>query len=168
MVVILIKNKLNTIYQKHLTLFNREDIEKLLKADFKFYQIAEKIQKDPTTISKEIRKHRTEHWPSNFNNNNNFCKNRKNCKLTNLCNSNCHIECRSCIKCNRICSQYELDLCEKLSKPPYVCNACNIYAHCRKVKYLYLASEAQTKYENLLVSSREGINITENELKKIR
>ena len=52
MVVNTLSNKGNKHYQKHLTLLNREDIEKLLKAGFKFYQIAENIQKDPTTISK--------------------------------------------------------------------------------------------------------------------
>lgn len=167
MVVILLKNKINTAYQKHLTLLNREDIEKLLKAGFKFYQIAENIQKDPTTISKEIRKYRTEHYPSNFNNKSNYCKNKKSCRIMNLCNSNCHSECRRCGKCNSICSQYELDLCEKLLKPPYVCNACNNYVQCRKIKYVYWASEAQKKYESSLVSSRQGINISENDLKKL-
>ena len=167
MVVILLKNKQNTAYQKHLTLLNREDIEKLLKAGFKFYQIAENIQKDPTTISKEVKKHRTEHFPSNFNNSNNYCKNKNSCTIKNLCNSNCHSECRRCGKCNSICSQYELDLCAKLLKPPYVCNACNCYPQCRKIKYIYIASNAQKKYENLLVSSRQGINTTEDVLKKL-
>ena len=45
--------KQNRVYQKHLTILNREDIEKLLKLDFRFYQIADKIQKHPTTISKD-------------------------------------------------------------------------------------------------------------------
>ena len=52
-------------------------------------------------------------------------------------------------------------------KPPYVCNACNSYHQCRKFKYVYLASEAQKKYEATLVSSREGINISENDLQKL-
>ena len=160
-------NKHNKHYQKHLTLLNREDIEKLLKAGFKFYQIADNIQKDPTTISKEVKKYRTEHFPSNFNNRNNYCKNKNSCTIKNLCSSNCHSECRRCAKCNSICSQYELDLCAKLLKPPYVCNACNCYQQCRKIKYVYLASKAQEKYESLLVSSRQGINITENVLKKL-
>ena len=163
----IVNNKHNKHYQKHLTLLNREDIEKLLKAGFKFYQIAENIQKDPTTISKEVKKYRTEHFPSNFNNKNNYCKNKNSCTIKNLCNSNCHSECRRCGKCNSICSQYEVDLCPKLLKPPYVCNACNCYPQCRKIKYIYLASKAQEKYENLLVSSRQGINITEDVLKKI-
>lgn len=167
MVVTVLKNKLNTVYQKHLTLFNREDIEKLLKAGFKFYQIAENIQKDSTTISKEIRKYRTEHKPSNFNNKTNYCKHKNNCTFKNICNSNCHSECRRCGKCNEVCSKYELDICVKLIKPPYVCNACNFYAQCRKIKYIYIASEAQKKYESTLTSSRVGINISEEELQKL-
>ena len=161
------KNNLNTSYQKHLTLFNREDIEKLLKSGFKFYEIADKIQKHKTTISKEIKRYRTEHKPSNFNNKSNFCKNKNNCTIRNLCNSNCHAECKHCGKCNSVCSQFELELCEKLLKPPYVCNACNSYAQCRKIKYIYFASEAQKKYENSLSSSREGINISPKDLKKL-
>lgn len=166
-VTVLKKNKVNTAYQKHLTLLNREDIEKLLKAGFKFYQIAESIQKDPTTISKEVKRYKTEHKPSNFNNNTNFCKYKTSCNLKNLCSSNCHTECKRCGKCNSICSQYELDICEKLLKPPYVCNACNCYPQCRKIKYIYFANEAQKKYETSLTSSRTGINISENELKKL-
>ena len=160
-------NKQNKVYQKHLTLLNREDIEKLLKLDFKFYQIANNIQKHPTTISKEILAHRIEHKPSIFNNNTNYCKHRINCTLKNICNSNCHDECRHCKKSNEICSKYELDICDKLIKPPYVCNACRSYAQCRKIKYVYIASEAQKKYEAIRTSSRQGINITEHELQNL-
>ena len=167
MVVILMNNKQNKAYQKHLTLLNREDIEKLLKLDFKFYQIADNIQKHPTTISKEILNNRTEHQPSNFNNKSNYCKYKNTCNLKNVCNSNCHAECRRCGKCNSVCSQYELDICPKLLKPPYVCNACSNYAQCRKIKYVYIANQAQKKYETTLVSTREGINISEDKLKKL-
>lgn len=160
-------NKHNKHYQKHLTLLNREDIEKLLKLGFKFYQIADNIQKHPTTISKEILNNRTEHKPSNFNNKSNYCKYKNNCNFTNICNSNCHTECRRCGKCNSVCSHYELDLCVKLLKPPYVCNSCNCYSQCRKIKYVYVALEAQKKYETFLVSSRQGSNISEEALTKL-
>ena len=167
MEVNLMSNKQNKSYQKHLTLLNREDIEKLLKLNFKFYQIADNIQKHPTTISKEILNNRIEHYPSNFNNKSNYCKNKYNCNLKNVCNSNCHTVCRNCGKCNSVCSHYELDICPKLLKPPYVCNACSNYTQCRKIKYVYIANEAQKKYEATLTSSREGINISEDKLKKI-
>lgn len=167
MVVTVLRNKVNTSYQKHLTLLNREDIEKMLKAGFKFYQIAENLQKDATTISKEIKRYKTEHKPSNFNNKTNFCKHKNSCNIKNLCSANCHSECSHCGKCNSICSKYELDLCSRLLKPPYVCNSCNNYAQCRRIKYVYFASKAQEKYETSLVSSRTGINITEEQLKKL-
>ena len=163
----IVSNKHNKHYQKHLTLLNREDIEKLLKLGFKFYQIADNIQKHPTTISKEILNNRVEHKPSNFNNKSNYCKYKNNCELTNICNSNCHSECRHCVKCNSVCSHFELDICVKLLKPPYVCNPCNCYAQCRKIKYVYVASEAQKKYETSLVSTRQGSNISEEALTKL-
>lgn len=167
MMVNLMSNKQNKAYKKHLTLLNREDIEKLLKLGFKFYQIADSIQKHPTTISKEILNNRTEHHPSNYNNKTNYCKHKNTCNLKNLCISNCHTECRRCGKCNSICSKFELDICAKLLKPPYVCNSCSNYVQCRKIKYIYIASQAQKKYELNLVSSREGVNISEDRLQKL-
>lgn len=149
-----LKNKVNTAYQKHLTLLNREDIEKLLKAGFKFYQIAEHIQKDPTTISKEIKKYRTEHKPSNFNNKSNFCKHKDKCNLRNICNSNCHSECRRCGKCNSICSKYELDICDKLLKPPYVCNSCNTMLNAEESN-IYILLVKHRKSMKLLLSQVE-------------
>lgn len=115
----------NPVYQKHLSLLDREDIEQLLKESFKFYQIADRIRKRPTSISKEILNNRTQHQPSNFNNKSNYCKYQNTCTLTNLCTSNCYTECRRCGKCNSICPNYELEICEKLLKPPYVCNSCS-------------------------------------------
>lgn len=159
--------KQNRYYQKHLTILNREDIEKFLKMNFNFCQIAENIQKHPTTISKEILNNRIQHKPSNFNNKSNFCKYKSNCSLQNICNSNCHTDCKYCGKCNTVCTKFELDLCTNLSKPPYVCNGCSNYVQCRKVKYIYSAGEAQKKYETSLVLSRKGINMTEKQLQNL-
>ena len=161
------KNKVNVSYQKHLTLPEREDIERLLKLNYKFCQISEHIHKDATTVSKEIKKYRTEYFPSKFNTKNNFCKLKRSCTLKNLCSSNCNSECSKCEKCNTVCEKFEKDICEKLLKPPYVCNGCETYTQCRKIKYIYNASEAHKKYETTLVSSRIGVNISERELEKL-
>lgn len=162
----MLKNNKNSVFQKHLKNIDREDIERLLKAGFKFYQIAERLRKDPTTISKEVKRNRTMHNPSGFNNSSNHCKHKRNCTIKNLCASNCHSLCSKCSKCNNVCSHFELAVCERLLHPPYVCNPCSNYTQCRKVKFIYFASEAQKKYEDTLVSSRQGINITEEELTK--
>lgn len=162
----MLKNNKNSVFQKHLKNIDREDIERLLKAGFKFYQIAERLRKDPTTISKEVKRNRTMHNPSGFNNSSNHCKHKRNCTIKNLCASNCHSLCSKCSKCNNVCSHFELAVCERLLHPPYVCNPCSNYTQCRKVKFIYFASEAQKKYKDILVSSRQGINMTEEELTK--
>ena len=45
--------------QKHLTLSDRIRIEKGLNSNLSFAEIAREIHKDPTTVSKEVRKHST-------------------------------------------------------------------------------------------------------------
>ena len=59
--------------QKHLTLDNRIAIEKGLDSGLSLRQIAASIGKDPSTVSKEIRKHRTEHPHNSFNEPKNKC-----------------------------------------------------------------------------------------------
>ena len=46
-------------YQKHITYELREKIEAGLKSGLNKTQIAKTIHKDPTTVAKEIRNHRT-------------------------------------------------------------------------------------------------------------
>ena len=52
--------------------------------------------------------------------------------------------------------------CPKLDKPPYVCNGCPKYNHCRYKRYVYLHAKAQTQYEEMLRDSRECIPLSKN------
>ena len=119
------------ISQKHLTIEDRENIEKLLKENYSFKYIGYKLKKHPTTISKEIQNNKIKKMPSNFNSNFNFCIKRKNCTIKNLCLKKCHINCSSCKLCNTFCSLYEEELCPILQKAPYVCNGCIKTSSCR-------------------------------------
>ena len=58
-----------------VTKLQASDIERLLKDNFKFYQIADRVRKHPTCISKEILNNRIQHIPPDFNNRTNHCKN---------------------------------------------------------------------------------------------
>lgn len=58
---------------------------------------------------------------------------------------------------------YSFD-CEKLNKKPYVCNGCPSRRGYRKHRYTYYAKEAQKSYEKLIKSSREGIDLTEEDV----
>lgn len=66
--------------QKHMTMDQRIIIEKGLDQGNSLRSIALQLGKDPTTISKEIKKHRTIQEPSRFNESKNKCALIKECK----------------------------------------------------------------------------------------
>ena len=154
-------------YNKHFSTLDRQDIQHYLDQNLNFKEIAERLNKDASGISKEIRLHRIEKKPSKNSYSNNQCKKYKICHLKNICTSNCYSECRQCYKCNEICSEFEKDLCTRLIKAPYVCNGCEKYVSCRKIKFIYNSIEAQKNYEATLKNARRGFNITQENIKKI-
>ncbi len=58
---------------KHMTQDNRVIIEKRLDAAVSLRKIAEEVGKDPSTVSKEIKKHRILHPHNSFNEPRNKC-----------------------------------------------------------------------------------------------
>jgi len=153
--------------QKHLREIDREYIEAALAKGLTFKEIAKFLSKDPTTISKEIKKHRLAHQPNVYNNSKNRCLHRKNCDAKNVCGiKNCDLLCRHCIPkdCNLFCAKYIEDICVHIAKAPYVCNGCDRKVYCRLQKYYYRAHHSQTQYLDMLSSTRQGINLCESEL----
>ena len=62
-------------------------------------------------------------------------------------------------------SLYGSKLCDKLNKPPYVCNGCPSRNGCKRKKYYYYASDAQASYDERKSNSRKGIDMTSSEFK---
>lgn len=154
--------------QKHLTLEDRNYIEQALNQNMSFKEIGKFLSKDPSTISKEVKKHRIRKEPSNFNSSGNVCKYRFSCKKKNVCGRNCNSQCaRYCHRCNSYCSDFEEDVCNALKQSPYVCNACNSKQACRLVKYYYRALPSYNQYKNTLSVSRQGCNLSSEELIKL-
>lgn len=147
---------------KHLTLSQRLHIEKGLENNESFSLIAKRLEKDPSTISKEVRRHRTEHVKRDMNHAI-PCANRSQCRVRLLCNDrNCIKLCKICSEpnfyCSKVCPDYQEKQCEKLDKPPYICNGCQKKNGCLLKKFYYTAKYADDCYRDLLVYSREGIN----------
>ena len=155
---------------KHLSLNDRQYIEQALNQNVSFKDIAKFLCKDPTTISKEVKLHRSLNtWNrGSFNNPYNFCVHRFSCKKTNVCKKLiiCDNPCRSCHLCNQTCKHFVLEYCARMEKAPYVCNGCDKPRHRCNIanKYDYDASFAQRKYEELLSSSRQGIAVSKDQL----
>ena len=156
--------------QKHLCLEDRIYIENKLNEGVSFKDIAKYLCKDPTTISKEVKRHRLSDWYHNgtFYNAKNFCVHRYHCKKTNACGKIilCGVKCTSFPTYNQKCRDFEKERCNRLDNAPYVCNGCDkqvsrcTIAH----KYKYNARFANREYLETLSNSRSGINMTRHEL----
>lgn len=150
--------------QKHMTLSDRIFIEQSLANHNSFKEIASVLKKDPSTISKEIRKHRTFKEGSHYNLKNN-CALLSSCQRLRICAGKlCNYLCKrskSC-DCTKHCPDFTPYLCPKLMKPPYVCNGCSNHS-CRYDKFFYRAKDADSSYEQLKHDCRQGINLTPEE-----
>jgi len=140
------------IDQSHMTLSDRETIEKGISNGSTKTAIAKCIGKDATTVAKEIRRHR-ELKPRNTFNTPNNCINR------NLCGN--------CFKNSKNCEKYEAPKCKRRDKSPGACNNCPKGSSCKLDKYFYRAKDAQKTYKYDLRDSREGANLTNLEAKEL-
>lgn len=142
---------------KHLSFDDRLEIEKGLKSNQSFKQIGQTINKDCTTVSKEIKNHvifKNTGAPGRP-----FldCVHRKNCEFR-----------QKGILCNyQTCEHYEKEICTKLNKPPYVCNGCKNKSSCTLSKKIYEAEVAYREYKDILSETREGITYNKLELQNL-
>lgn len=153
---------------KHLALEDRIFIEVALSEKRTLTEIASRLGKDPTTISKEVRRNR---FPGNKRNGSDLipCQHRTQCTKKHICTSACKRICKKCstINCYRVCPDYTPKKCTKLNRFPYICNRCTTATNCSMERYFYRARVADAKYQEILKSSREGLDLTEGELKKL-
>lgn len=135
----------------------RLEIEKGLKNNLSFKQIGKNINKDCTTISKEIRNHVSYKNIGAVGRSFQDCIHRKNCEFR-----------ERGIKCNQNnCEHYQKENCSKLSKPPYVCNGCKNKTSCTLTKKIYEAEVALREYKNTLVETRQGITYNQAEIENL-
>lgn len=132
-----------------------------------FKEIAHYLGKDPSTISKEIKKHRIKKEGQSIHIGFNHCARRYNCHRKNICSTRCKKECRQCKDCNSVCPDFEDGICLRLKRAPFVCNGCSNRFNCRNTKYYYRALPSFNKYKDILSESRQGINMTELELSNL-
>ncbi len=151
----------------HLTLDERNYIEQELMKNTSFKEIAHYLGKDPSTISKEVKKHRIKKEGQSIHVGFNHCARRYNCDRKNICSTRCKKECRQCKDCNSVCPDFEDGICLRLKRAPFVCNGCSNRFNCRNTKYYYRALPSFNKYKDILSESRQGINMTELELSNL-
>lgn len=134
---------------KHLTLDERKAIQDGIEKRLSKTSIARSISKDPTTVSKEIKKHRTLK-PRNRFNSSVICSNFKHCSKTRK-------------YCSEDCSAYVEQTCSLRDRSIGACNHCDKISHCRLDHYFYNASNAHETYLFHLSDSRQGVNLSDSE-----
>lgn len=152
-----------------LTPMDRLAIETGLNENKTFYAIGKELGKPAKTIAREVKARAVESDKGAVGRRLNRCTHRAECQKRNVCAScsqSRNIPCRACSRCNASCPDYVEDGCARLESPPFVCNGCKQMDSCQLRKRIYRSADAQKSYKTLLVESRKGANITENELLK--
>ncbi len=158
---------------KFLNYEDRLEIESGLKEHMTFTELGEKLGRDRTTITKEIRNYSIEQDTGYGSYPHNTCKYRKACKRKKVCGTNdCRhplvAVCKQCeLICNRYCEHYEEEICTHRFKPPYVCNGCSEVKKCTLTKTVYDALGAQRRATDKISESRSGILATEGEIARL-
>lgn len=154
---------------KHLSSDERFTIMKMLNDSASFKEIGRILGRDCTTISKEVRNHIVFKKSGCFGHCFNDCLHRKGCLYSRLCSDpGCRFKlCSNCLHCSKHCSHYHKQVCDRLSRPPYVCNGCTKKGQCTLEKHLYSASAAHDEYLRVRSESRSGISVSEEELQKL-
>ena len=129
----------------HLTLQDRQTIEEAIKQGKTLAEMGRILGKDPAGISREIKRHREFKARSTFNRPI-LCENRTQCRK----------------RCVKPCDQFKTPTCFRRDRSPGVCNGCEKRT-CPMDKYYYHAARADATYRNVLVTAREGINLTAEE-----
>ena len=140
---------MNKKYVTHLSLEDRKNIELGIIDGLSKTQIAKKINRNISTVSKEILKHRK-------------LKPRNTFNADSIC-----IHLKECRRCTKKCKRYQEPSCSRRDRNIGACNCCPNISKCKLDKYFYYANKANEAYLYTLVDSRIGVNLTYPELKQI-
>lgn len=127
---------MNKKYTTHLSLEDRKNIELGIVEGLSKTQIAKKINRHPSTISKEIIKHRK-------------LKPRNTFNADSIC-----IYLKDCHRCIRKCEKYQEPTCSRRDRNVGACNNCDNISKCKLDKYFYYTTKANQDYLYSLIDSR--------------
>lgn len=157
---------------KHMTKENREVIEEGVRKGESARNIARKIGASPSTVTREVKANRVVRER----------KAARNAKLSIRCvhYSSCQASGSACEKCStrlttckncrtrsciETCPDFVRKMCPATEKWPYVCpEGCPKRGHCGYPKCSYNAQAAQEAYKARLAASRQGLDISCEEM----
>ena len=155
---------------KHLTDDQRLAPEAALRGRKPLSQIRRETGIPRSTIKRETVNRRVESTKTFYERRFNPCVHRGGCQAPGMCGRpDCTRRCAGCgLRCREgSCPRFEEERCPRLAAPPYVCNGRPDEQRCRLRKFHYLHKIAHEGYRRTLTESRQGVNLTEGELRAI-
>lgn len=157
---------------KQIDARQRCDISICLERGFNLTDTAKFIHVNPSTVQREILKHRElriykiEHK--------NICGHKLDCYLTNVCgNSKCTHQCSKCntpyMSCNEYCPRFTKEpQCTFLKKNCNVCNGCERIKECKLNKWFYDSFKANIEHnQNNSSRRKDKICIKDEEMDSV-
>lgn len=149
---------------KALDEFELSKIETMLNECYNATQIAQALDRDSSTIQKEIK-----NFSVVFKTNKEckVCKNYHTCSKTKICGNNMLVgycsKCKDCKIAVDNCNEYEpVVSCENLKGRKKVCNGCPCFTQCRKAKLIYNAKKAWKQHEENKLKSVKKYKAIDN------
>jgi IS30 family transposase len=152
-----------------LTIIERRAIEQGLNNKMSIRSIAISLYRNTSTISREIMRNAVHRKTGGNWEEFNDCANRDDCDKSGICYKlDCDRPfCIGCPFCFHVCKDYIKERCRLPEQPPYTCNGCGKRRNCTLEKVLYKAGVAQKTADEVLRNSRSGIDMTEEECKRL-
>ena len=155
---------------QHLSFDDRCEIEEMLKDGESFRSIARKLNVSPTTISHEVKANRVFSKPKlTTQKAQSRCSRYGDCRVVGLC-YRCTSKAASCKRCPKkrcydLCDRFDQINCKKLEVAPFVCARCHKKAYCCYARARYVASKAQSKYDERMRLAHIGVSCKPHELR---
>lgn len=158
--------------RKHMDKDSRVAIEEGIRNGDSCRKIAASAGVSPSTVTREVRSNRTvtERPRREGARLSVRCEHYRECDRVGKACEGCrtsYVRCRDCRtrSCIDSCPDFVLRMCPTTERWPYVCpRPCPKSSHCTFPRVRYRAEEAHLSYRARLTSSREGVDLTEEQL----
>lgn len=133
----------------HFSFQDRNTIQNGITSGLAKSAIALSLNADPTSVAKEIQKHRAvKKYGGDY---------PIQCALYQKCKE------RNGVHCNTKCHKFIRFSCKRRDRSPGACNGCADRCRCHFEKLCHNAERADAEYREMLVDSQEGIDMTTEE-----
>jgi hypothetical protein len=145
----------------------RIELQTCLAKEMSCQEIAWRVGKDPTSVSREIARSRLyEGVRHGYEKPSLRCVHFKDCEVVGLCRGCLGRACRTCRRqeCTLLCSEYEKARCARTTRFPHVCNGCKRKGSCRLERWRHGASAADARARESASEPRRGVDLTGRQL----